>query len=682
MFYPVNSLKRGGRFYLCWVADSWPQQFANITHRQLWSQDIRQICDDLLEVMTNESGRPANRFSLRLSSQLLRGLVRLYQRKVSVLLGDLCMVNASVIKNTNKKWIIHESPAQMENVQRPRLQIIIQEPEDEQRVEVLIQKSNNTVANIDEITLKEPIMPENLLVNDGFGELHIDQQIADRTMELMMLGDLSAIQHSVLDLPADFSTDKSHDKSKLTTHDAQMETISEHDITMFRKSVGTDLVPVGDFEKEIPEIPEIPPPDLKTPHPMAQTVEQQGMDISDIRKPPKDVPTEATIDTPDKEIVLEELEDVEPQAKRRRQQKLIIDKKTKLSTEYLRARIDNVAVELRCQDSSEDVMNIRVHADTYLSRPAHAGQKIRSNLPQVFSERFLRNLRVLNRTPMADREMEEAVTKPRTRQTHTRSQLETIGEEVRQPHEPPQVEVPMQMEVNVAKELNIEQLGFAEIPTQRVETLSQHAAKLAGEFQVPAKIRRTMGHVSYRHNQELVIEAAIPAHDAEKENIPQNRQLPSIELERSVTAMLQEAGLTDMLPYKPTEVKPRTGASLKISVRNNGSETSETPLGSLDRTKVSLGDSEQTTDSNRFIRDQWGIEGTMIKILESIKKGTRPLNINNLIKEHTLPGKRNIIAARCFSSVLKLKQHGFIEVRKDPQTLEITDILLGPRFKQ
>lgn len=43
MFYPVEALKRGGRFYLCWVADSWPLRFATITHRQLWSQDLRQI---------------------------------------------------------------------------------------------------------------------------------------------------------------------------------------------------------------------------------------------------------------------------------------------------------------------------------------------------------------------------------------------------------------------------------------------------------------------------------------------------------------------------------------------------------------------------------------------------------------------------------------------------------------
>lgn len=43
MFFPVASLKKGGRFYLCWVADSWPLCFATITHRQLWAQDIRKI---------------------------------------------------------------------------------------------------------------------------------------------------------------------------------------------------------------------------------------------------------------------------------------------------------------------------------------------------------------------------------------------------------------------------------------------------------------------------------------------------------------------------------------------------------------------------------------------------------------------------------------------------------------
>ncbi|CAG4996338.1 unnamed protein product [Parnassius apollo] len=261
MSYPIDYLKQGGRFYLCWLADTCPLRFTTISRRQLYSQDIRKICDDLLEVTTNESSDPAARFSLRLSSQLLRGLVRLYQRKVTVLLGDLCMINATILEKTNKKWILHDAPIYTENVQRPRLQIILQEEpanvedeEDEENVEELLRNSKNVVANIDEITLKEPTMPEIMLLNDDFGELHIDHQIADRTMELMMQGDVSAIDHSVFDLPADFSAEKSHDKSEPATHDAQMETTSEHDVAMYRKSVGTELVAVGDFEKGMYEI--------------------------------------------------------------------------------------------------------------------------------------------------------------------------------------------------------------------------------------------------------------------------------------------------------------------------------------------------------------------------------------------------------------------------------------------
>ncbi|CAG4942238.1 unnamed protein product [Parnassius apollo] len=74
MSYPIDYLKQGGRFYLCWLADTCPLRFTTISRRQLYSQDIRKICDDLLEVTTNESSDPAARFSLRLSSQLLRGL--------------------------------------------------------------------------------------------------------------------------------------------------------------------------------------------------------------------------------------------------------------------------------------------------------------------------------------------------------------------------------------------------------------------------------------------------------------------------------------------------------------------------------------------------------------------------------------------------------------------------------
>lgn len=77
--------------------------------------------------------------------------------------------------------------------------------------------------------------------------------------------------------------------------------------------------------------------------------------------------------------------------------------------------------------------------------------------------------------------------------------------------------------------------------------------------------------------------------------------------EQIVSSMLQEAGLAD-IQVQPSvtiqiEAQPsQRSVSRSKSGKGTRSDRSETPLGSLDRTKVSLGDSEQTTDSKRFIR--------------------------------------------------------------------------------
>ncbi|XP_063822941.1 uncharacterized protein LOC135072832 [Ostrinia nubilalis] len=171
--------------------------------------------------------------------------------------------------------------------------------------------------------------------------------------------------------------------------------------------------------------------------------------------------------------------------------------------------------------------------------------------------------------------------------------------------------------------------------------------------------------------------------------------------------MLQEAGLADLPGPKPAEDTQRSTREAR-----HGSDSSETRLGSLDRTKVSLGDSDQTTDSRRFIRsetqlesldrtkvslgdsdqntdsrrfirEQWGTEGTMVKILGGLKARRTPLTVRSLVRAGpSLAGHGAVIAARCFTSILKLKQHGFIRINKDPETLEIRDILLGPKFDQ
>ncbi|KAL0831509.1 hypothetical protein ABMA28_002303 [Loxostege sticticalis] len=715
MFYPVESLKRGGRFYLCWVADSWPLRFATITHRQLWSQDIRRICDDLMEVVTNESGRPSNRFSLRLSSQLMRGLVRLYQRKVTIFLGDLCMINANVTKNVNKKWNIHEIT--VENVVHrplpqlpPQALVIPEEPENEQRIEEIIQNSGNVVGNIQEITLRETALPEiQIPVNDGFGEENPEQalqMLRDQTLEMMLAQDASAAQHSALDLQLDTTGDKSHDKSR-APHDApQMERISEHDMTLFRKSAGDERLTLGGLEKDIPEIPEIQLPDLSGPPPEKQIPEEPQMQSIPIPGPEQQQKEPEESISKEKEVVeieLEELED-QPQAKRRRfRHRLIIDKKTKLSADYLVTRIENPSVELRCEDSSDDIVQIRVPVETYFRRPAHAGACNEGRIGYPLTRLFQRNLGYHHRQAVDEREMEEVVAE-RSRRVRTRSALERIEEEAElavpdkstaQIDQPvPELEMTREC-FNVAEAVNLLEPpnvtlpeDISDLPTQKLEILSQsQTRKRTSEYEVSPKRQRLIGYVSFRQSQQMAIETA-PDVEADKENVPSFANVQPIPAsqspEKSLTVMLQEVGLADLPPPKPTEIEQVIVSRSTQEVRpRNGSESNETPLGSLDRTKVSLGDSDQTTDSRRFIRDQWGTEGTMVKILGSIKAGLAPLTVRRLTnKGPVLAGYHAIIAARCFTSILKLKQHGFIKVIKDPETLEIRDILLGPKFDQ
>ncbi|XP_046962260.1 uncharacterized protein LOC124531778 [Vanessa cardui] len=684
MFYPVESLKRGGRFYLCWVADSWPLRFATITHRQLWSQDIRQICDDLLEVMKNESGRPKNRFSLRLSSQLMRGLVRLYQRKVTVFVGDLCMINALVMKSTNKKVMhettVHETVMIAHRQELPRL--VFEGPVDDDKIEERIRSSGNIVADVQDITLKEPLLAENRMhLGDGFGELHPDQQLellADRTVETMLVQDASATIHSGLDLQ-DLSTDKSHDKSRRMPHEsAQMERISEHDLSIFRKSVGEELVPGADFDKEIPEISEIPPPDLPAP----ETENQIGQRLSESVLPSALEITENVKEKSPEEIVLQELEE-EPLMKRRKlKNKLIVDKKILLSSNFVRSRIENINVDLRCEDGMSDIISIYATPNILLNRPAHCGPSLHSNFGYKLSHLFSRNLGTAQRHSV-DRDIEEVVAQ-RTRQSHMRSILEKIDEET----EPVEKRPSTRHEFDVTKEINItdpnivpeevqvpagqEIMDISDLPTQRVFALSQ-GQKRKSDNAPSAKRQRHSGYVSYRLSQQTELEV----HNAEvnKENIPHNRQQDA----ERITAMLVEAGLADRQePEKLADVETINPVILTQRSRKIGSETSETPLGSLDRTKVSLGDSEKTTDSKRFIREEWGTQGTMYKIYKCIKKGVKPLDLHYLVtKGPIISGHRRVIAARCFTSILKLKQHGFICIVKDSNTYEIKDIALG-----
>ncbi|XP_048003746.1 uncharacterized protein LOC125239964 [Leguminivora glycinivorella] len=250
--------------------------------------------------------------------------------------------------------------------------------------------------------------------------------------------------------------------------------------------------------------------------------------------------------------------------------------------------------------------------------------------------------------------------------------------------------VPDLSAVDVQKDIEDAQKDLADLPTQKLAAATQKRASRE-DLNTSQTKKSRCGYTSFRASQSQNLVPPEPE-IVEKENIPANWQtipprteepltMPEIEIqrpsdpERILSSMLHAAGLADVQAAQaPAPDEPRRS-------RRRASASSETMLGSLDRTKVSLGDSDQTTDSKRFIRDQWGTEGTMVKILKMVKAEIQPLEINTLMSNGPMvPGYKGIIAARCFTSILKLKQHGFIKVRKDPDTLEILDIFLGPKF--
>ncbi|CAG4949180.1 unnamed protein product [Colias eurytheme] len=667
MFYPEESLRRGGRFYLCWVADSWPLRFAAIRQRQLWSQDIRDICQDLLEVIVQESGRPSNRFSLRLSSQLLRGLVRVYQRKVTDFVGDLCMINALAMKSTHKRSPHEQRPHDSHRNQIPRL--VFEEQPDEQRVLELIQNSGNIVAHVEDITLREPTLPENRPIDDGFGELQPNQQlltVSDRTLEMMLARDATAAT-SALDIRLDLSDkshDKSHDKSRLVAHAAAMERISEHNLSVLGKSMGGELRTVGDFDKEISEISEIPPPELSAPQQTQADVDK----YMQVEEPiSEQIPQEQRPNLSLEEIALEELEQ-ERLAKKRKPTKLKIDKKTKLSTDYIRSRIADNNVEIS-EVMIYDV--IHVPANQLLERPTCVGHKVRSNLGLTLRRMYLRNLGHGKRHFAPEVEIEE----PRARRITRNSTLEKINEEIEPIHvEPPSLQPPgIIPDINVIDATVVEHMDITDLPTQRIRTLTQTDIQTEEVMVSPPK-RMRMGQQikpkeSFKESKKIQMEEDL---DANKENVPTAER---------IEYLLHAAGLADMQDKSYTQTNIQTQANTRVTRKDTSD--SETPLGSLDRTKVSLGESERTTDTGRFIRDEWGTQGTMTKVYHCMRRDLHPLSVQRLLDHGpVLSGHTRATAAKCFFSLLKLKQHQFISVSKDPVTLEIIDITLGPKLQK
>ncbi|XP_069356244.1 uncharacterized protein [Maniola hyperantus] len=376
----------------------------------------------------------------------------------------------------------------------------------------------------------------------------------------------------------------------------------------------------------------------------------------------------------------EELE-VEPPRKRLRRlrNKLIVDKTTTLNKSYMRERVADTRVELRCQTVLDDAINIRprVHGDMLLSRPV---SKFGNALGAMVARRLARDL---GRTPVADSHVEEIL---------SRRPVHQQPEEIMQAE--PSVADKTVQEITASVMQDISNVGrsarnvqevpdISDLPTQKLTTVSQQErASQTGESQRKTRSQR----ISSIH---------ISAAGADKENIPAAANIqepitdiPTITLPTDeagqqanveyLTSMLHDAGLAEQ-QQRPPSIEPTPTQRQSRRIRH--SEGSETPLGSLDRTKVSLGDTQKTTDSKRFLDDHWGVQGTMLKIFHCVASGITPVTVEELVRiGPVMESRQRITAARCFSSILKLTTHGFIKVTKNKETNAIKNIELGPRI--
>ncbi|XP_018378039.1 PREDICTED: uncharacterized protein LOC108770812 [Trachymyrmex cornetzi] len=86
MFYPINLLSRRqrGKFAASWLAST----NSETSFKKLYTSDaikkinVEQTCNDILEVIQSSNGKPDNRFSLYLSSQLMSGIAKIHSYQV------------------------------------------------------------------------------------------------------------------------------------------------------------------------------------------------------------------------------------------------------------------------------------------------------------------------------------------------------------------------------------------------------------------------------------------------------------------------------------------------------------------------------------------------------------------------------------------------------------------------
>ncbi|KYM93167.1 Meiotic recombination protein REC8 like protein [Atta colombica] len=107
MFYPINLLSRRqrGKFAASWLAST----NSEASFKKLYTSDaikkmnIEQTCNDILEVIQSSNGKPDNRFSLYLSSQLMSGITKIHSYQVEYYEKEIFKFEQNIEPSISKK---------------------------------------------------------------------------------------------------------------------------------------------------------------------------------------------------------------------------------------------------------------------------------------------------------------------------------------------------------------------------------------------------------------------------------------------------------------------------------------------------------------------------------------------------------------------------------------------------
>ncbi|GBP92166.1 hypothetical protein EVAR_35355_1, partial [Eumeta japonica] len=95
--------------------------------------------------------------------------------------------------------------------------------------------------------------------------------------------------------------------------------------------------------------------------------------------------------------------------------------------------------------------------------------------------------------------------------------------------------------------------------------------------------------------QDLPVPDATASQRPQAQKLPLRKTFSNLDQEPRISQMLEAVGLADL--RNTIDVQGATNGDVQKKL----GESFETPLGSLDRTKVSLGDSDKTTESIKMI---------------------------------------------------------------------------------